>query len=131
MNETALTVFSELLPVRPPLLTVGQAVSVAAAVETALSVVNAGRFGYMERIEAICTVASTTAGTWNLRTGMGGTSRLLLQQPALASAPSNRYIWEFPTPWKTDAQGGQFSIQPSVATMGTWIFLVNGFHSSI
>jgi len=125
------TPFSETLPTRPPLLTVGQAVSVAAAVETALSVINANRFGYLLEVEAICVVAGTTAGTWNLRDGVAGTSRLLLQQPVAVSVVGTRYCWAFPMPWKTNAQSGQFTIQPSAATLGTWIFLVNGFHSSI
>lgn len=123
--------FSEIIPNRPPLLTIGQGVSVAAAAETALSTANANRFGYLLSLEAICTVAGAAAGTWNLRAGVAGTSRLLLRQPITVSVVGTRYCWSFPFPWKTDAKGGQFTIEPSAATLGTWIFFVNGFHSSL
>jgi len=125
------TPFSEQLPNRPPLLTIGGAVSVAAAAETAITSINANRFGYLLELEAICTVASTAAGTWTLRSGVAGTVRLVLQQPVNPSVVGTRYCWAFPMPWKTDAQGGQFTIQPSAATLGTWIFFANGFHSAL
>ena len=124
-------VFSEIIPNRPPLLTIGGVVSVAAAAETPITIANANRFGYLLHLEAICLVASTTPGNWELRVDTGVTTRLLLQQPVTASVIGTRYCWAFPFPWKTTAQGDVFTIEPSVATMGTWAFFANGFHSSI
>jgi len=124
------TPFSRPITTRPPLLTIGGAVSVAAAAETPITSVLAGNFGYLLELEAICTIASTGAGTWTLRSGVGLTIRLVLQQPINPSVVGTRYCWAFPMPWKTDLAGGQFTITPSAATLGTWIFFANGMYSS-
>lgn len=113
------------------LMTIGGAVSVAAAAETALTVASPNEFGYLTYMRCDCTVASTTPGTWRLRIGAGGATVLYFQQPVTAAVVGSSYCWPFPVPWKTGAQGGQFTIEPSVATMGTWLFIVNGFYSSV
>lgn len=113
------------------LLTIGGSVLVAAAAETPLTVSSANEFGYLVYMRADCTVVSTTGGTWSLRLGVAGAVILILQQPILAAPVGSSYCWPFPIPWKTTAAGGQFTIQPSVATMGSWQFHVNGFHSSL
>ena len=56
---------------------------------------------------------------------------LNLQMPVAAAPVGTSYCWPFPVPWKTVAKGDVFTIQPSVATMGTWAFIINGFASSI
>jgi hypothetical protein len=113
------------------LMTVGGAVSVAAAAETTLTVGSAREFAYLTYLRCDCTVASTTAGVWTLRLALAGGIALLLQQPVTAAVVGSSYCWPFPVPWKTTAQAGVFTITPSVATMGTWLFICNGFHSSI
>lgn len=125
-----LSVYSDAANIRPRLLTPGGSVAVAAAVETAITLTDALRFGYLSLMEAICTVVSTTAGTWTLRDAMGGATLLVLHQPVTASVVGTRYCWAYPAPWKTAAMAGVFTIQPSVATMGTWQFHVNGFRSA-
>lgn len=123
------TVYSDAAHIRPRLLTPGGSVSIAGAAETAISTADAARFGYLFLLDAICTAAGTTAGTWTLRRGTAGTIALVLQQPVAAAAVGTRYCWSFPVSWKTDAIGGVFTIQNSVATMGTWAWFVNGFYS--
>ncbi len=113
------------------LTTIGGAVSVAAAAETAITAASLNEFGYLVYMRADCTVAGTTAGTWQLNLAMGGAMALLLQMPVAAAAVGTSYCWPFPVPWKTTAQAGQFTITPNVGTMGTWMFTVNGFYSSI
>lgn len=113
------------------LATIGGAVSVAAAAETPLTVARANEFGYLVYMRADCTVAGTTGGTWTLRIAVAGATVLILQMPVVAALVGTSYCWPFPCPWKTGAVNSQFSVQPSVATMGTWIFVCNGFNSSI
>jgi hypothetical protein len=113
------------------LITIGGSVIVAAAAETLLTAASANQFGYLVYMRADCTVASTTGGNWSLRLGAAGPVILILQQPVVAAPVGSSYCWPFPVPWKTTAKGGQFTVQPSVATMGTWQFYVNGFHSSL
>lgn len=113
------------------LATIGGAVSVAAVAETLLTVANATEFGYLVYMRADCIVASTTSGTWSLRLAALGAIALILQQPVVAAPVGSSYCWPFPVPWKNTAQGDAFTITPSVATMGTWIFTCNGFYSSI
>lgn len=125
------TIYSEQAPTRPRLLTPGGSVSIGGAVETAISVADVLRFGYIALLETICTVTSLTVGTWTFRNGLTGTTLLILQQPVALESPGQRYIWTFPVPWKTAAIGGQFTIQNSVATMGTWAWHINGFMSSV
>ena len=129
-NQPAIP-FSEQIPTRPPLATPGGAVSIAAAAAVAVSIANANRFGYLQHMEAICTVAGTTAGNWILRDMTAGATLLLLQQPVAVSVVGTRYCWAFPFPWKTQGQGDVFTVEPSAATLGTWVFFVNGFHSSL
>lgn len=113
------------------LRTVNNAQTVAAAVETILTVASAKEFGYLAYLRADCTVIGTTGGTWALRTAIGGTIMLLLQMPIPAAPVGTSYCWPFPVPWKTVMAGDQFTLQPSVATMGTWVFICNGFLSSL
>jgi len=113
------------------LATVGGAVAVAAAAETAFTVASANEYGYLTYLRADCSVIGTTAGTWRLRIGLAGATVLLLQMPIPAAPVGTSYCWPFPVPWKTSAQGGVFTLEPSVATMGTWQFICNGFHSSV
>lgn len=113
------------------LATIGGAVSVAAAAETPITAASANEYGYLVYMRADCTVAGVAAGTWALKIALAGATVLLLQQPLPAAPVGSSYCWPFPVPWKTTAQNDQFTITPSVATMGTWLFTVNGFHSSI
>lgn len=113
------------------LATIGGAVSVAAAAETPLTVPAAAEFGYLVYMRADCVVAGAAAGFWSLRIGLAGAVVLLLQQANVPAAVGASYCWPFPVPWKTTAQGGQFTVEPSAANLGTWIFTVNGFYSSI
>lgn len=125
------TAYGDLAPVRPRLITPGGGVAIGGVVETAISGVLLNQFGYLFLLEAICTVAPTTAGTWTLRDGVAGGILLVLQQPELAAGVGRQRSFPFPVSWKTGAKGGQFTIQNSVATMGTWSWTVNGFGSSI
>lgn len=125
------TVYSDAAHIRPRLLTPGGNVSIAGAAETAISTTDAARFGYLFLLDAICTVVATTAGTWTLRLALAGATALVLQQPVAAAAVGTRYCWSFPVPWKTTALAGVFTIQGSVATLGTWSFHCNGFRSSL
>lgn len=125
-----ITVYGKDAAAADRLATIGGGVSVAAAAETPLTVAAAIQFGYLVYMRADCIAAGTTAGVWTLRRGVAGSTALLLQMPVAAAPVGTSYCWPFPVPWKSNAQGGQFTIQPSVATMGTWIFHVNGFHSS-
>lgn len=113
------------------LQTIGGAVSVAAAAETPITAVSANEFGYLVYMRADCTVAGAAAGHWELALGMGAGATLLLQQPQVPVAVGSSYCWPFPVPWKTALRGGQFTITPSAATLGTWMFTVNGFYSSL
>jgi uncharacterized membrane protein YdfJ with MMPL/SSD domain len=113
------------------LATVGGRVTISAAVETTLTVASTNEYGYLTYMRADCTVVGTTGGIWSLRIGLAGTVVLLLTMPIPAAAVGTSYCWPFPVPWKTTSQGGVFSITPNVATMGTWAFHANGFHSSI
>jgi hypothetical protein len=113
------------------LLTLGGGVSVAAAAETPITGISANEYGYLVYMRADCTVAGTTPGSWALRIGVAGTVVLNLQMSNATAIPGMSYCWPFPVPWKTTAKGGQFTITPSVATLGTWIFIVNGFYSSL
>jgi hypothetical protein len=125
------TVFSEAINIRPPLLTPGGGVDVTAAADTAISVVDAARFGYLLYLQAVCLAASTTVGDWLLKDAMGGATLLTLSQPEAASTIGKEFCWPFPHPWKTAAKNGAFAIAPSVATMGTWRFYCNGFRSAL
>ena len=125
------TAYGNAAPAANRLITVGGSVAIAAAAETALTVTSANEFGYLVYMRADCTVVSTTGGTWSLRRALGGAVVLMLQQPVLVAPVGSSYCWPFPVPWKTVAKGDVFTIQPSVATMGTWQFFVNGFHSSL
>ena len=113
------------------LLTIGMGVAVAAAVETPLTVISAAEFAYLVYMRADCTIAGTTGGFWNLKIAVGGTIVIDFQMPVVAAPVGTSYCWPFPVPWKTTAKGDQFTITPSVATMGTWVFIVNGFYSSL
>jgi len=112
------------------LLTIGGAVSVAAAAETPITTASANEYAYLVYMRADCTVAGVAAGTWALKNHAGGTTLLLLQMPVAAAPVGTSYCWPFPVPWKTDLRNAQFTLTPSVATMGTWLFVVNGFYSS-
>lgn len=111
--------------------TVGNAVAVAAMVETALTVAAANEFAYLSYLRADCTVIGVTAGTWALHSIAGGPTILLLQQPLPAAPVGTCYCWPFPVPWKTASASDQFTITPSAATLGTWVFICNGFYSSL
>ena len=113
------------------LATAGSAGNVAAAVETGLTTGSAFEFGYLVYMRADCLVAGTTGGFWQLRANFAGGVLLNLRMPVVAAPVGTSYCWPFPVPWKTPNKNDTFTIQPSVATMGTWAFIVNGFYSSI
>lgn len=112
------------------LATIGGAVSVAAAVETPLTTALLNEYGYLVYMRADCTVAGVAAGTWALKIAVLGATVLLLQMPLAAAPIGTSYCWPFPVPWKTSAANAQFTVTPSAATLGTWLFTVNGFYSS-
>lgn len=130
MDTQKEVVFGAAINLRPPLFTVGGGVAIAGAAETAITVVDALQFGYLLTLNAICTVQGTTGGTFTLRDGAAGTTLLVLQQP-LAPAPLGTSLcWIFPHPWKTNAINKAFTIQHSVATLGTWVWYANGHRST-
>ena len=131
LEGVPVTAYGNDAPAAGRLVTIGQAVSVSAAAETPLTVASPNEYGYLVYMRADCTVAGTTAGTWGLKIKSGGTQVLLLQMPVAAAPVGTSYCWPFPVPRKTTGQFDQFTITPSLATMGTWIFVVNGFYSSI
>lgn len=110
------------------LATIGGAVAVSGTAETPLTAVDAALVlkGALYRLEAVCTVAATTAGFWTLRGSTGGTALIILHNGSAASAVGTRLVWEFPVPWNVDSVLGFFTVEPSVATLGTWQFTVNG-----
>jgi hypothetical protein len=113
------------------LVTLGNSVSVAAAIETPLTDTKAFEFGYLVYMRADCTVVGTTAGYWKLRCGIGAAPVLHLQQALPAAPVGSSLCWPFPVPWKNAHRADIFTLEPSVATMGTWIFIVNGFYSTL
>ena len=130
--DSPTSVLSETLDKRAPLATVGGLVAgIAAAAETALSVLDAARFAYLTDIWMVCTAAGTTAGTFTIRSSVGGTSVFFIPQPYPTVAIGTAIDMHFDQPWKTPFINRAFSIQPSVATMGTWSVLVGGFYSSV
>lgn len=131
LEGVPVSVYSDAANIRPRLLTPGGSVTIAAAVETAITVTDALRFGYLSLMEAICTVASAREGTWTLRDALAGTTLLVLHQPVMVSVVGTRYCWAYPVPWKNAVKGAVFTIQPSAANVGTWQFHVNGFRSSL
>lgn len=124
------TAYGKPIPNLNRLITLGGAVSVAAAAETALTAASANEYSYLCYMRADCTVLGVTGGTWALALNAGGGAALLLQMPVLAVPVGTSYCWPFPVPWKSPVRNAQFTITPSVATMGTWLFTVNGFHSA-
>lgn len=131
LEGVSLTVYGNDAAAMTRLFTAASAANVAAAVETGLSSSAANEFGYLVYMRADCLAAGTTAGTWALRTQVAAVPVLNLQMPVAAAPVGTSYCWPFPVPWKTVAKGDVFTIQPSVATMGTWAFIINGFASSI
>lgn len=131
MLDSVQSVFSDPLNTRPPLLGVGGGPLLSAAGDNALSVADALRFGYLLYLQMICTVASTTVGTWQLKDAVGGTVLDTFSQPDAASTVGVEHCFPFPHPWKTQAVNTQFALNFSVATMGTWRVNINGFRSSV
>lgn len=129
MLDALKTCFSEPLNTRPPLATVGGGLDYSGAVLTAMTVADATRFGYLLYLSACCLVAGTTQGDWTLRNS-GGATLVVLRQPFDTPSPGVELCWPFPHPWKTALVNQTFTIQGSVATMGTWRFIANGFRSA-
>ena len=125
------TAYGQQIPNTGRLFAIGGAVSVAAAAETALTIPSANEFGYLCYLRADCIILGVTGGTWELHLAAGGAGVMHLQMPVVAVPVGTSYCWPFPVPWKTTAKNGQFTLTPSVATMGTWMFTLNGFRSSI
>lgn len=116
---------TSILEAARPLITPGGAVTIADAAEHDISsgpTVNS----YLRRIEGVCTVAGTTAGTISLRRKNGGAVYLIFNEPVAPPIGTRRsFIFDSPIP--ADGEGAAFSLQFSVATLGTWVFYVNGF----
>lgn len=110
------------------LATIGGAVAVSGTTEQALTAVDGALVlkGTLFSLEAVCTVAATTGGNWILRGSTGGTALIILHNGSAASAVGTRIVWNFPVPWNVDNVLGIFTVQPSVGTLGTWQFTVNG-----
>lgn len=127
-NDTSLDAS---LPYLKSLTTPGGAVAITgAAAETAISDPDNFRFGYLCQLEAICLAAGAAGGAWVLRQSLAGTTLLRLQQPQTAPVVGTRYVWTFEMPWKTPAVKDVFTIEPTV-DIGSWVFICNGFFSSI
>lgn len=122
------TVFSKPLNLRSIMLS-PVSTSVAAAAETAITIASGGEYAFLLSLSLICRVASTTIGTWALKDAMGGTERIRIPQNVAVAAPGTRIQFDFDMPLYTNAQGAQFSLTPSVVTMGTWDVITNGFYS--
>lgn len=106
------------------LATVGGVVAVTGATEQTI----AGDLNLrsaLYSLEAVCTVAATTAGFWDLRAVPAGAVLVRLPLGA-AAAVGTRIVWNFPVPWVALPTMQAFSLQPSVATLGTWQFIANG-----
>ncbi len=112
----------------PKLLTPGGAALVTGAAEVEISVVDPGSQvrGVLFRIDAVCVVAATTAGVWTLRGALAGSELLELYLGAASAAIGTRLSWEFPIPWRAESAIDVFTIQQSVATLGSWRFTCNG-----
>jgi hypothetical protein len=130
MLDSPLTVFSEAIDIRPPLLGVGGGPLLSAAGDNAVTVADAARFGYLLYLQMICTVASTTVGTWTLKDSMGGAVLDTFSQPDPAVAVGIEHCFPFPHPFKTATVNAQFALNFSVATMGTWRVNICGFMSA-
>jgi hypothetical protein len=130
LEGVPVTVYGQDAAAANRLATLGGAVAVSIG-ETWLTAVSAQEYGYIVYLRCDCTAVGTTAGLWSLNLGVGGASAINLQMPVAAAPIGSSYCWPFPVPWKTLAKGGQFTLTPSVATMGTWVFICNGFYSSI
>lgn len=132
LTDCSNTVFGDTMDKRPPLATVGGLVEgIAAAAETALSVVDANRFAYLTDIWLVCTTAGTTAGKFAIKSSVGGATIFQIPQAFTTVAIGTAISLHFDQPWKTSAKNAAFSVTPSVATMGTWSILVGGFYSSL
>lgn len=108
-----------------PLATPGGRVVVAAGLETAISTLVASQTGYLKRLQAICTVAGAATGFITLRDSAGGATLIIIEVPVVA-APGGLIIVDFPIPARS-AVGGAFTVQHSVAGLGTWNYFVNGY----
>ena len=106
---------------------IGGSVAVSGTAEAPLTVVDPSQAlkGALFRVEAVCTVAATTAGYWELRNTTGGTVLLNLHLGAAAAIGTQR-VWEFDVPLLNPNVLSVFTVKPSVATLGTWQFTVNG-----
>lgn len=131
MLDAKETCFSEPLNIRPPLQTVAGGLDYSGAALTNLTVTGgANRFAYMLYLSAFCIVAGTTQGNWTLSDTSLSTFPNL-RQPFDTPSPGQELCFPFPHPWKTGSKGDTFTIQGSVATMGTWRFIANGFLSAL
>jgi hypothetical protein len=108
--------------------------------ETAISVVDASRFGYLCMIHAVCSVVGTNAAiaTWTLKDGAAGTTIWVFDVPI--NSPTGTTLngftagggpITFAVPLKTNAINKAFTMTASVATLGTWRFHVNGYLSTM
>lgn len=109
------------------LLPVAGGVSISSAAEVPISAIVASKFGYLQRLEAICTAVGSTIGDWTLRDKVTGSTLLVLKQPIAIAVLGTRYTWDFPKALKMAAIGDQFTIQGSVNTLGTWFWILNGY----
>lgn len=130
MLDAKETCFSEPLNVRPPLFTSGGGLDYSGAALTSLTVSSVNYFAYMLYLQAWCITAGTTQGDWTIRDDVGAT-KVKLRQPFDTPSPGQELCWAFPHPWKTNTNNGNFTIQGSVGTMGTWRFIANGFLSTL
>jgi hypothetical protein len=101
-----------------------------------------GKRAYLQALEATCTAANTTTGYWSILNsrlpvpaagGVRVVTKLYLHKTATIG---DVIRWEFPTPFlSASAAAGaieeSFAIQPSVGTLGTWIFVAYGFESQV
>jgi hypothetical protein len=101
-----------------------------------------GRRAYLQALEATCTTANTTTGYWDILNSRipgppGSGVRVVTKLYLYKTVTVGDVIrWEFPTaflsaPVAAGAWSESFAIQPSVATLGTWIFVAYGFESLV
>jgi len=124
--------FGDALNVRPKLLLGGGVgfLQLTNNIETAISIADAARFGYLLQLELVSDGGANGNCIFTLRDAVGGTILEVFSSPENVAPVGRRLIFQFPEPWKTAAKNGVFTLQCSF-TPCLWSVSVNGFRSSI
>lgn len=123
------TVFSPPMQARTPVTKVTTVT--AAGGEQAITLSLAGFFAYLTSLYISCNIASTTQGILVLKNQLAGANLLSIPQNFPTAAPGSSIIQlTFDQPLKSILPGDVFTITPTIATMGNWTFVPNGFYSA-